>query len=229
MVAARARHRRAVVEHALHKGQGVDDNLLIHADLVVRGEPVAAVLIHQRIDAPAVLGLPGAHGLAGLLKHDLAGFMIIVPGFDVVVVNAGLFQDLGVVPHNAGADVVVDAVELAVLGIVVEAAHDQVVFHRLDNVIQVGQLDVTLQIVCEHVDLDVHDIGSTFARLQGNRELVVHILIGIHLHVDVQLGVVRVGVPLVQHLFVKLRVELLEGPQGQVDRLLTVCEGRDSE
>ena len=229
MVAARAGHCRAVVEHALHKGQGVDDDLLIHADLVVRGKPVAAVLIHQRIDAPAVLGLPGAHGLAGFLQYDFAGFMVIVPGLDIVVINAGLFQDLGVVPHDAGADVVVDAVELAVLGIVVKAAHDQVIFHRLDNIVQVGQLDVTFQVVCEHVDLDVHDVGSTFTRLQGDRQLVVHILIGIHLHVDVQLGIVRVGVPLVQHFFVKLRVELLEGPQGQVNRLLTVCEGRDSE
>ncbi len=155
--------------------------------------------------------------------------MIIVPGLDVVVVDAGFLKDLSVVPHDAGADVVVDAVELAVLGIVVEAAHDQMIFHRLDNIVQVGQLDVTFQIVCEHVDLDIHDIGSTFTRLQGDRQLVVHILIGIDLHVDVQLGVVRVGVPLIQHLFIELGVEFLEGPQGQVDRLLTVCEGRDSE
>ena len=151
--------------------------------------------------------------------------MIIVPGLDVFIINAGFFKNLGVVEHHAGADVVVDAVILAVLGIVVEAAHDQVILHRFDNVVQVCQLDVTLQVVGEHVDLNVNDVGCTFAGLQGDRQLVVHILIGINLHVDLQLGVVGVGIPLIQHLFIELRVKFLECPQGQMNRLF-LCERR---
>ncbi len=144
--------------------------------------------------------------------------MIVVPGLDGGVVHAGLLEDLGVVPHDAGADVVVDAVVLAVLGVVVEAAHDQVVLDGLHDVVELGQLDVALEVVGEHVDLDVHDVGRAFAGLQGDGQLVVHILIGIDLHVDVQLGVVGIRIPLLQHLLVELGVELLEGPEGQVNR-----------
>ena len=154
--------------------------------------------------------------------------MIIIPGLDIVVVYAGFLEDFGVVPHDAGADVVVNAVELAVLGIVVKAAHDQVIFHRLHDVVQVGQLDVALQVVGEHVDLDVNDVGGTLTGLQGDGQLVVHILIGINLHVDVQLGIVRVGVPLFQHFLIQLGVEFLECPQGQMDRLV-ICESSDTQ
>ena len=125
--------------------------------------------------------------------------MIIIPGFDVFVVDACFFQNFGIVEHDTGTDVVVNSVEFSVFRVVVEAAHDKVIFHRLNNVIEIRQLDIAFQIVGKHVDLDIHNVRSTLARLQGNGKLVVHILIGINLHVDIKLRIVGVGIPLVQH------------------------------
>ena len=175
------------------------------------------MLVNQGIDAPAVSGFPGAHRLAGLFQHNLAGFMIVIPGLDVLVVDTGRLKDLGVVEHDAGADVMVDAVVLAILGIVVEAAHDQLVLDGLNDVVDVRQLDVALQVVRELVDFDVHDIRSTFAALQGKGQLAVHIVVGINLHVDLNLGIVRVRVPGCFHLFIELGMQFLECPQGQFD------------
>ena len=111
----------------------------------------------------------------------------------------------------------VDAVVLAILGIVVEAAHDQLVLDGLNDVVDVRQLDVALQVVRELVDFDVHDVRSAFAALQREGQLAVHVIVGIDLHVNVQLRIIGVRVPGLKHFLVQLRMQLLEGPQGQFD------------
>ena len=102
------------------------------------------------------------------------------------------------------------------------------VFHRLYDVIEVSQLNVTLEVVCEHVDFDINNVGSTFTGLEGNRQLVVHIFIRVNLHVDIQLRIVGIGIPLIQHLFIELGMEFLERPQSEVDRFL-IRKSSDAE
>ena len=114
----------------------------------------------------------------------------------------------------------VDAVVFAVLGIVVQTAHYQMVRDGLNILVHGGQADIALEVVGEHVDFDVHQVGRAFTALQSDGQLVVHVLVREHLKVNLQSRLIGIGVPFVQHGLVKFGMQFLEGPQGQFDGFL---------
>ncbi len=200
-------HLAVVLEHAGHL-RSVD------GDVAVGVGHVGAQLSQLRPHMPDVGGLNAHPVLVGLGSLEgLGGFIVVVPGLDVFIVDAGGVAQLLVVEDDGSADVEADAVVLAVLGVDIHTGLDDVVQLGLNNVVQGQQLDIALQEVGVLAKLDIDQIGSALAGNQSVGKVLMHFLEGIDGLNDFDLTVGVGLVPSLGHLLVELHVNLLEGPE----------------